>query len=757
MTSATQLSARPIVARRIVLKGAVQGVGLRPRVARLADECGLAGQVRNTAAGVEIEVEGVPEAIEQLVALLAADERLHLAESSAIEPRSRRDFAIVPSDAAGSLATPVPLDVAVCSECLRETADSLGRRYGYPFTSCTACGPRYSIVERMPFDRSATGMARFSLCKACAREYALPSDRRFHAQTTACPVCGPQVWAADDHGRRVGDGSEAVRASVAALRAGRIVALRGLGGYQLLCNATADAAVVRLRQRKGRKAKPLAVLVESLVEAERWAVLSNAERDQLAAAANPIVTVRARAGAGLAPEVHPGLAEVGLLLPTTPLHFLLSQAFHGPLVCTSGNREGEPLAASVTEAEQQLGGVADLFLHHDRPIERPIDDSVVRVVSGRPVTMRLARGLAPLPLELPWLRPLIALGGQQKSAVALCNGAQAALGPHVGDLDSLATLARYQEHVESLVGLYRLPAAFSRAIDLHPDYAARRWTETQSCSALHGVQHHHAHIGAGMVAQGWLDREVLGVAFDGAGYGPDGTIWGGEFLRASVRGFERVACLCPFPLLGGDAAVRQPWRVALVMLQRAIGAGHPRVQELARRAAMPIEILLRVVDSETLSPRTSSVGRLFDGVAALALGLEESGFEGYPAMQLESACDPTTNGAYELPLLRDTSPAELDWRPLIAAVVGDLETGASPGEIAMRFHRGLAAAIGHVARGWPALPVVLGGGVFQNRVLTELVAEQLAGRELALPGLIPPGDGGLAAGQLAIALASAHE
>lgn len=755
MTPATQLSAPAIVARRIELTGRVQGVGLRPRVARLAAECGLSGQVRNTSAGVEIEVEGSLEAVERIVERLVLDPALQLREVSPCESRGRLDFTIVPSESAGSLAAPIPPDVATCSECLRETADAHDRRYGYVFVSCTACGPRYSIVETMPYDRSATSMARFPLCAACAREYALPSDRRFHAQTTACPACGPQVGAVDASGRTLGDGSEAIRAASAALRAGKIVALRGLGGYQLLCDAASSAAVARLRERKGRRAKPLAVLVENLVAAERWAMLSTMEREQLASPAAPIVTARARSGAGLAGEVHPGLAEVGLLLPTTPLHFLLSRAFSGPLVCTSGNWEGEPLAATVTQAEQQLRGIADLFLHHDRPIVRPIDDSVVRAIAGRPVALRLARGLAPLRMALPSMRPLIALGGQQKAAIAVCNGAQAALGPHLGGLDSLAALERYEEHVEGLAGLYRLPAAFPRAVDLHPDFAARRWAETQGCGALHGVQHHHAHVVAGMIEQGWLDREVLGIAFDGAGYGPDGSIWGGEFLRANVHGFERVARLRPFPLLGGDAAVREPWRVALVMARSALGAGHPRVQKLAQRAGMSIETALRAAERETLSPRTSSVGRLFDSVAALTLDLWESGFEGYPAMRLESACDPRAHGAYALPLRHASpSPVELDWRPLIAAVVADLESGASPGEIAMRFHRGLAAAIGAVVRRWPELPVVVSGGVFQNRVLTELVAEELCDRELGLPGLIPPGDGGLAAGQLVIALAS---
>jgi hydrogenase maturation protein HypF len=441
---------------------------------------------------------------------------------------------------------------------------------------------------------------------------------------------------------------------------------------------------------------------------------------------------------------------VGLLLPTTPLHWQLAQGCGRPLVATSGNREGEPLVHEVNEAQEQLAPIADTWLHHDRPIMRPIDDSVVRVIAGRQVTMRLARGLAPLPLDLHCNRPILALGGQQKAAVALANGAQAVLGPHMGDLDGLSTRERYVAHLRQFVELYGAEPELL-VHDLHPDYFTTLWAARQPLPSL-AVQHHHAHVAAGMIEHGWLDREVLGIAFDGTGYGTDGTIWGGEFLLATACEFRRVAHLRQFRLPGGETAIREPWRIALALVAQVESA--QVAVELAgdhvRRSAA--ENVVAILNHDRFSPVTTSAGRLFDGAASLILGTHAAQFEGQPAMLLEAASDPSAAGAYELPL-RDEKTVELDWRPLVKAILADRATGLPPGAMAMKFHRAVAAAIDAVCRRFRERPVVLGGGVFQNRVLTELLCERWSGRRqpLGLPGRIPPNDGGLAAGQLAVA------
>ena len=469
-------------------------------------------------------------------------------------------FDIERDAADGPLATRVPPDTAVCRECLGESRDEDDRRDGYSLISCAVCGPRYSLIRSMPFERDETSLSGFGMCAACQAEYTTPAVRRFHAQTTACAACGPNIWAVSASGCGVGSGNAAVDAAIAALRSGQIVALCGVGGYQLLCDATCQTAAVRLRERKSRPAKPLAVLVADLAAAERIGVVGEADRRALVDPANPIVLLRQRDAPEAAPAVHPGLAAIGVMLPTTALHAQISRQFERPLVCTSGNRDGDPLVYDVRSAERELSGVADLWLHHDRPIERPIDDSVVRVIAGRQVTIRLARGLAPLPLALAGDRPLVALGGHQKAAIAWWNGEQSGLGPHIGDLETLGARERFLEQYRGIEQLYRFaPAAYAH--DRHPDYFTTRWPEDRRLPGI-GVQHHHAHVAAGMLEHGWLEEPVLGVAFDGTGYGDDGTIWGGEFFLAEHPArMRRVAHLRPFILPGGEAAIREPWRV----------------------------------------------------------------------------------------------------------------------------------------------------------------------------------------------------
>jgi hydrogenase maturation protein HypF len=742
------------MAIRIVLRGRVQGLGVRPAIARLAQELELAGGVGNSTGGVSIHVEGPAAAVttfeHSLRRRLPAGTRIESQLDQLVAPVGAAVFRIESSTSDGPLAARVPPDVAVCRQCLADAQAVDNRRHGYAFTTCTECGPRYSLIVSMPYDRAATAMSHFTPCPQCGREYAWPADRRFHSQTNGCPACGPQVWLRPSDGRVVARGGDPLQAAVMELRRGRILAVRGVGGYQLVVDATSTDAVRELRRRKGRFGKPLAVMVADLAAIDRLATFDDAQRQSLISPANPIVVLKSRSPSSVSAEVSDGLDTIGLLLPTTPLHDELARRFGHPLVVTSGNLEGDPLAFEGDAARRALRDVAHAWLDHDRPIVRPIDDSVVRVIAGHPATLRLARGLAPLPLELQ-TRPMLALGGHQKAAIALCNGAQSVLGPHVGDLETESARARYLDHIQAMCQLYGASPEWL-VCDQHPDYFSTRWAAEQSRPTM-AVQHHHAHVAAGMLEAGWLDREVLGVSWDGTGYGPDGTIWGSEFLIATATDYRRAACLRPFALPGGDMAVREPWRVAVSLVYQAAGAQEAAKLRFAGVMLQQVERLVQLLRKPRLFPITSSAGRLFDGVAALTLDVAASQFEGQPAMLLEAACDPTSEGEYELPLSRG-QPAHVDWRPLIRGVLADRIAGLPPGRIAMRFHRALAAGIAAVAERIPKLPVVLCGGCFQNKVLTELVVKRIErDRLLATPGVIPTGDGGLAAGQLAIAAA----
>ncbi len=745
------------VACRVELTGGVQGIGLRPAVARLAEQCHVGGHVGNSLAGVEIAIEGhqsdVDEFVRRLPDSLPESARLKQMTIHGTTPTGEVRFSIRPAASeAGALQTPVPRDVVMCQECLSEIATSGDRRYGYPFTSCTQCGPRFSIVTEMPFERADSAMAGFPLCPQCHAEYVDPGNRRFHAQTTACPMCGPQVWSTDRTGEATAVRGAAVSLAANCLRQGGIVALRGIGGYQLLCDATSDRAVERLRQLKGRSSKPLAIMVISIDEAIRLATVDRASQEALVSAANPIVLLPARNCNGLATAIHPGLNTLGVLLPTSPLHWLLLRESALPLVVTSGNREARPLETTPAGAQAALHDIADFWLHHDRPVQHPVDDSVVRIIAGRPVSLRVGRGLAPLPLpiDIGDRQDVFAVGGHQKSAFALSTGEQAILGQHVGDLDGVESREHYIQQAGRINHLYR--ARPQRWVhDFHPEYFATLWALAQP--GVHvAVQHHHAHIVAGMVEQGWLDREVLGVAFDGTGYGPDGTVWGGEFLRTTVQGFRRVAHLRPFLLLGGTAAIREPVRVAIALAHQAVRTDQPN-SGLNRIELESTARLRPLLENSKLSLATSSAGRLFDGVSALILGISKADYEGQPAQVLEAISDTSEPHSYSLPL-NSGDVLEVDWRPMIGEILVDRMRGVSPGTMAMRFHRGLARAIADVCGRFINLPIVLGGGVFQNRLLVELLVEHLQQHPLplGLPGLIPPNDGGLAAGQLVIGL-----
>jgi hydrogenase maturation protein HypF len=764
-----------LAAIRIRVRGLVQGVGFRPFVYRLAREWGLAGWVCNDADGVSIHLEGAPHCLGRFQAGLrraapAAAMVLSVIGTPAT-PSGYDAFRIVldPRDDRGCGGTRVPPDRAVCPACLREVMDPRDRRSGYALTTCTECGPRYSLIVRMPYDRDATSMCGFPLCPDCDQEYGDPESRRFHAQPIACHACGPRIalWAGGGVLASVG---EAVRCAAAQLRDGRILALKGLGGFQFLVRADQSGAVNRLRERKHRPTKPLAVMAPAVEVAARLGVVGPAERRLLASPENPIVLVAMRPEAKhrIAPEVAPGMNRIGVMLPTTPLHHLLLAELDFVVVATSGNRSDEPIVVDEGDAVRDLSGVADCFLVHDRPIVRRVDDSVVQVVEGRMIVVRMARGYAPLPLAIleklagRWPTvpaPILAVGGQQKAALALWTGAQAVLSPHIGDLDSPQSRAAYVHMVREFADLYGCePAAV--ACDLHPDYFTTRWAE-ESGLPLIRVQHHHAHAAACMAEHGLLDEEVLAVTWDGSGYGPDGTVWGGEILRARLQGYERVASLRPFPLLGGEAAIRQPARSALAVLAQALGEEALLAdKDLLRRLGLShatAKALLRAAVRGVNAPWTSSMGRLFDAVAALALSMNDVSYEGEAAIRLEAVVDPDAVGSYALPFgAEDKGVVRADWRPLIREVVADLRRGTPPGVIGARFHRALAEWAAAVAALHPGLPVVLSGGCFQNATLLTGARQTLeaAGRRVYCHGLVPSGDGGLAVGQLAVALAT---
>ncbi len=748
----------PRVAYQILLQGAVQGQGVRPAVAQLAEQNGWCGTVRNTAEGVELRVVAEGQQPADLEAMLrSALPGLTALRIDAIPDAGWTEFAIEPSTEDAGLTVPVPRDIAICPECLRETEDLGNRRFRYGLTSCATCGPRYSVIRGMPFDRPRTSLDGFPLCPACRAEYGSSADRRRHAQTMACPHCGPQVWVTDRDGGLLARGDEAAVMASRALLEGRIVALRGVGGYQLLVDATNVAAVDELRRRKDRPAKPFAVLCRSIEVARELAELDAVRERELLSPANSIVLVPRRSATELAASMSPHLNDIGMLLPTTALHARLAEAVGRPLVCTSGNVDGEPLVYQVDEAVRVLCGIADLMLHHDREIVQPIDDSVVRPMAGTVVTLRCARGLAPLPLPLTGT-PTLALGAQLKSACAWTNGRQGVLGPHVGDLQGLATRERWSEHVAAMSGLYGLADARLVA-DAHPDGFSQQWALETSREVL-PVWHHHAHVVAGMVEHGWHNRTVLGIAADGTGWGPDGTLWGGEVLWATTTGFRRAAHVRTFTLPGGGAAIGEIWRVAVAAAGQIEGM---TPESLSQVVGMPDPVVRQVlqVSRSRMAAVTSSLGRMFDVAACLALGLTRVSFEGEAAMRLEAACDPAADDEYAWNV-KPGDPVQLDWRPALRALLADRALGATAGVMSGRFHRGVASTMIDVVRRLsqtseipPRTPVVLSGGVFQNRRLVELLVERWPADfgPLGLPGGIPPNDGGLAAGQLAIALA----
>ncbi len=780
--------ARPAVQaalRRVCVNvsGAVQGVGFRPYVYRLAAALDLRGWVRNTPRGVQIEAEGDPAALAALLDGLRAapaPARVDAIETDFRTLTGASGFTVAASQPGTGPALPLP-DLAICADCLADIRDPASRRFDHAFTSCSRCGPRYSIIASLPYDRSRTAMAGFAMCPACAAEYADPADRRFHHQANACPACGPRLALQDAASRILARDAAALGAAADRLRAGGIVALMGIGGFQLLVDARDEAAVARLRARKRRPDKPFAVMFPDVGAVQAACISTPDERALLAGPAAPIVLLT-RGADRLAPSVAPGQMRLGALLPYSPLHALLLDRLGFPVVATSGNRAGEPLCMTSAQAHACLADIADVFLVHDRPILRALDDSLVQMTAGRPQVLRLARGYAPLAVDCPdATEPVLALGGHLKGAVAVSEAGRFVLGHHLGDLDNSAALVGFDAAARELPALAGVRPA-RLACDAHPDYASSLRAAGFGLP-VQRVQHHHAHVAAVMAEHG-LDGDLLGVAFDGAGLGSDGALWGGEFLLASRQDFRRVAWLRPFPLPGGEQAAREPRRAALGLLYARFGPDLSAFDLPLLRAFSPAErgTLLSALERGINTPLTSSVGRLFDAVAAL-LGLcQRMSFEGQAALALQTAAEAAPLQApYPLPLVGmdpdfSVIPAHAgiqcpvhacattfdgdgeggliaDWQPLLDALLADLAAGVATPHIAGRFHAALAALVVAVAAQVGAQRVVLAGGCFQNRLLLELTAARLADAGVAVfwPQRVPPGDGGLAVGQAAVA------
>ncbi|MFE5538891.1 carbamoyltransferase HypF [Streptomyces sp. NPDC056519] len=770
--------------RRVTVRGVVQGVGFRPYVYTRATGLGLAGHVTNTPEGVVAEVEGAPAAVSAFCERLAADAPplavVDAVDHHEVPVSGGAGFTIVASRSGGPARTLVSPDTATCADCLAELADPADRRHRHPFITCTHCGPRFTIVTGMPYDRAHTTMARFPLCPDCAREYADPADRRFHAQPVACPACGPRLRLLAGTPPRETAGADPVAEARRMLAGGAILAVKGLGGYHLACDAGNPAAVAELRRRKARGNKPFALMAREAADVERLVHLGPAERELLTGAVRPIVLLRRRPGAAgepVADAVAPGSPDLGVMLPYTPVHHLLLGLPGDPpgprlLVMTSGNLSGEPIVTDDTEALDRLARLADAWLTHDRPIHVPCDDSVVRVCDGEVLTLRRSRGHAPLPLDLPLPVPAaLAAGGDLKNAFCLGEGRKAWLSAHIGDMDDLATqyaFERAEQQLESITGV--TPGLL--AVDLHPGYRSGRLVRGRAAGRpVAGVQHHHAHIASAMAEHGEGGaRRVIGFAFDGTGYGDDGAVWGGEVLLADYAGYTRFAHLAYVPLPGGDAAVHRPYRMALSHLR---AAGLDWDPDLPCTAACPpdeLPLLRRQLERNLHCVPTSSMGRLFDAVSSLAGVCHHAGYEAQAAIELEGAAVTASatearadEGAGYAFALRPPGPGghdgplAADPAPVLAAVVRDVRAGIAPAVVAARFHRAVAdlvATLAVLARERHGLDTVaLTGGVFANTVLSRACARLLRERGFTVlrHHRVPPNDGGLALGQLMVA------
>lgn len=741
----------------LVVRGTVQGVGFRPFVHRAARARGLTGWVRNSREGVVLEIQGDHDAIasfsDALLHELPAPAAVGAIDQTSIEDRIESSFRILESDERGRAAPVVPPDLATCPACLREVRSRRQRRHRYAFTNCASCGPRYSICTGFPYDRPKTSMHGFVMCPDCIREYVDIDDRRYHAQPIACPCCGPVLSFLAADGRAQARGEDAVDAALGVLANGGIIALRGLGGFQLLCDATDTRTVALLRARKQRPDKPFAVMFRDIDQLTASARVSKAGRRVLTSPEAPIVLLQHRRGSPIAGNVAPSARWIGALMPYTPLHALLLDGVDAPLVCTSGNLSEEPICTTTEEAVSTLSSVADGILTHDRPIVRPMDDSVVRVDAKRKrtVVLRRARGYAPRSVGAIDPRvTVLGLGGHQKSTITLGHGGLLVPSQHLGDMDTLRARELLEATVHDVCALFQATPQ-TIACDLHPEYASSLLAERLSAEwgvRLVRVQHHHAHVAAGMAEHSIAPHEdVLGLAWDGAGFGTDGTVWGGEALACRGLAHRRLASLMPFPLLGGDHAAREPRRSALGLLFEVA----PEHLQTCAAAWFhdELEVCVRALERR-LAPTCSSIGRLFDAVAAMLGFSERTSFEACAAMVVEElAATAQPDGAYPMPLVEQGELVVADTRPLVHAMLEDLHTGVDRPRIARRFHEGLIELGVAIAKHACIHHVILCGGAFQNRILAEGLEARLerAGFGVHVLAKVPPNDGGLSVGQ----------
>lgn len=754
----TILQPEPMLCWRVIVRGIVQGLGFRPFICRLARELGLVGWARNVTAGVEIVVQGRRQRLTHFLSRLRTQAPALTAiaslERDDHESLNLTDFVILPS-LPGERCTLFPPDLATCPACVAEIFSAQERRARYPFTNCTACGPRFTIVHALPYDRATTTMGDFRLCFTCAAEYENPTDRRFHAEPIACATCGPRVWLEKAQDPITQDQRDPIAPAAALLRDGAVLAIQGLGGFHVACDATNAQAVQRLRQTKDRKHKPLAIMVATLDEARHYAEISTTEAALLTSVHAPIVLLRKRTTCPFADALAPGNASLGVMLPYTPLHHLLLREVGAPLVMTSGNRRDEPLCRTAEEAHRALDGLVDAFLCHDRPIHQRCDDSVVFFTDTGAQPVRRSRGYVPLPVHTPVAAPtpVLAVGAELKNTFCLLRESEAFLSQHIGDMGSLATQRHFASALEHYRQLFKLQPAVV-AHDLHPAYTTTRYAQATGLSCI-AVQHHHAHIAA-CLADNSLTGPAIGVAFDGAGYGTDGAIWGGEFLVADLYDFRRVAHLQYLPLPGGDAAIRRPDRTALAYLVTLLGSVPP----LPFVQAMPHteqRVIVQMVERQLNTPLTSSCGRLFDAVAAI-LGLRSQvTYEAQAAIELEAVSCQTTHDGVLYPFTLTNGRIGLG--PLLAAIVADSQQPIPAGVIGQRFHQTLAEIVRTVCmqireqEGISA--VALSGGCWQNRLLLSSTLSRLreAGFSVYVHHQAPANDGGISFGQAVIAAA----
>ena len=759
-------STRAVVVRRAIdVTGIVQGVGFRPFVYRLAQECRLTGFIANTPAGVTIEVQGDPGCLDRFLERLPA-EVPPLAKITSLVPRDAESqdetaFRIVSS----RLDTPpkalISPDVAVCDDCLREMMDPRDRRFRYPFINCTNCGPRFTIIYDIPYDRARTSMAPFQMCPACQAEYDDPPNRRFHAQPNACWNCGPQLQLLSDDGSRL-DVAEPLREAARLIEQDRIVAVKGLGGFHLACNARSETAVNALRERKRRVEKPFALMLRRIEDVDRFCVADDAARNVLLSMERPIVLLPRKPDAGLADSIAPRNRYLGVFLPYTPLHYLLfASGKFDALVMTSANLSEEPIAIDNQDAVHRLYNIADAYLVHNRDILRRCDDSVVRINAGHTQTLRRSRGFVPVPVPLEHeAQPILAVGGELKNTICIVRGNEAFLSQYVGDLENLESYNFFAEAVEHLQRILEIQPQVI-AYDLHPDYFSTKWALASEGKQLIGVQHHHAHI-ASCMAENHLDGKVIGIALDGTGYGTDGAVWGGEVLIADYRDFERAAHFEYVPLPGGAAAIHEPWRVALSYLVKHYvkDLNNLDLPFLRGIDARRRQVIQQMIDRQIHSPKTSSCGRLFDSVAALTGIRSTVNYEAQAAIELEMAAhDSTDEGAYPFELISDGNRWQIGTLPLFQAVLNDLRQQTAVADISRRFHNGLAAIFVELAekiREQTQLNrICLSGGCFQNVLLFQRMLDGLRAKsfEVYFHSEVPAGDGGISLGQ---ALVAAH-